>query len=122
LVTANNGPIATNYTYQPFGATTVVGPANGNSYEFTGRENDGTGLYFYRARYYGPTFQRFVAPDPLDFAGGDVDLYSYVGNNPITQSDPLGMGGPSGLPPPFIFPPGHGPGECKAGPASTRAR
>ena len=50
LVTANNGPIATNYTYQPFGATTVGGSANGNSYEFTGRENDGTGLYYCCAR------------------------------------------------------------------------
>jgi hypothetical protein len=49
LVTANNGPIATNYTYQPFGATTTSGTANGNSYELTGRENDGTGLCFYRA-------------------------------------------------------------------------
>ena len=29
--------IATNYTYQPFGTTTVGGSANGNSYDFTGR-------------------------------------------------------------------------------------
>jgi len=36
LVSANNGPIATNYTYQPFGATTVNGSANSNSFEFTG--------------------------------------------------------------------------------------
>ncbi len=28
LVTASNGPIATSYTYQPFGATTKGGPAN----------------------------------------------------------------------------------------------
>ena len=41
LVTSNNGPIATNYTYQPFGGTTVGGSANGSSYQFTGRENDG---------------------------------------------------------------------------------
>jgi len=37
--------------------------------EFTGRENDGTGLYFYRARYYNPTFQRFIAQDPIGFGG-----------------------------------------------------
>ena len=41
LVTSNNGQIATNYTYQPFGATTFGGSANGNPYQFTGRENDG---------------------------------------------------------------------------------
>ena len=51
LVTANNGPTATNYSYQPFDLTTVGGSTNGNSYEFTGRENDGMVLYFYRARY-----------------------------------------------------------------------
>jgi RHS repeat-associated protein len=91
LVTANNGPIATNYTYQPFGATTIGGSANGNSYEFTGRENDGTGLYFYRARYYSPTYQRFVSQDPLDFEADDPNLYSYVQNQPATFTDPSGM-------------------------------
>jgi RHS repeat-associated protein len=35
----------------------------------TGRENDGTGVYFYRARYYSATFQRFIAQDPIGFAG-----------------------------------------------------
>jgi RHS repeat-associated protein len=57
--------IVTNYTYQPFGATTAAGSANTNSYQFNGRENDATGLYFYRARYYSPTFQRFIAQDPV---------------------------------------------------------
>ncbi|MFZ0889418.1 MAG: hypothetical protein WA005_13270, partial [Candidatus Binataceae bacterium] len=40
----------------------VGGTANANSYQFIGRENDGTGLYFYRARHYSPTVQRFIAP------------------------------------------------------------
>jgi RHS repeat-associated protein len=91
LVTANNGPIAPNYTYQPFGATTVGGAANGNSYQFTGRENDGTGLYYYRARYYSPTFQRFIAQDPIDFLGGDLTLYGYAANQPTGLIDPLGL-------------------------------
>jgi RHS repeat-associated protein len=91
LVTANNGGITTNYTYQPFGATTVGGSANGNSYEFTGRENDGTGLYFYRARYYSPTFQRFVSQDPIDFASGDTNLHGYVAEGPSIYVDPDGL-------------------------------
>jgi RHS repeat-associated protein len=91
LVTANNGPIATNYTYQPFGVATTGGSVNGNPYEFTGRENDGTGLYFYRARYYSPTFQRFLAQDPIGFAGGDTNLYAYAENSPNFFTDPFGQ-------------------------------
>src|SRR5208337_4160216 len=81
--------IATSYTYEPFGATTVGGAANGNSYQFTGRENDGIGSYFYRARYYQPTYQRFVSQDPLDFDGGDANLYDLVGDSPTVFVDPL---------------------------------
>jgi RHS repeat-associated protein len=91
LVTSSNGPIATNYTYQPFGGTTAGGSANGNSYQFTGRENDGTGLYFYRARYYSPTFQIFLAQDPIGFAGGDTNLYAYAENSPNFFTDPSGQ-------------------------------
>ena len=85
------GTITTNYTYQPFGATTLGGAANGNSYQFTGRENDATGLYFYRARYYSPTYQRFVSQDPVGFAGGDANLYGYVFNGPTNFRDPFGF-------------------------------
>jgi RHS repeat-associated protein len=81
---------STSYTYQPFGATTVVG-SNANSYQFTGRENDATGLYYYRARYYSPTFQRFIGQDPIGFRGGDTNLYGYAANQPTGLIDPLGL-------------------------------
>jgi RHS repeat-associated protein len=87
----SGGSITTNYTYQPFGATTAGGSASGNSYEFTGRENDGTGLYFYRARYYSPTFQRFIAQDPIGFTGGDVNLYGYSTEDPVDNVDSSGL-------------------------------
>jgi RHS repeat-associated protein len=83
--------IATSYTYQPFGATTAAGAANGNSYQFTGRESDGTGLYYYRARYYSPTSQRFISQDPIGFGGGDSNLYAYVGNQLTKYVDPSGL-------------------------------
>jgi RHS repeat-associated protein len=87
------GSIATSYTYQPFGAATTGGAANTNPYQFTGRENDGTGLYFYRARYYSPTFQRFIGQDPIDFRGGDPNLYGYVWEDPTNWLDPDGLWG-----------------------------
>jgi RHS repeat-associated protein len=84
------GAVQTQYTYDPFGGTTTQGAANANSYQFTGRENDGTGLYFYRARYYNPMFGRFVSQDPIGMAGG-VNVYAFVGNAPTNFLDPLGL-------------------------------
>jgi len=59
------GAVQTEYTYEPFGATTASGAASTNSFQFTGRENDGTGLYYYRARYYSAGMQRFITEDPI---------------------------------------------------------
>jgi RHS repeat-associated protein len=58
---------------------------------YTAREYDNeTGLYFYRARYYDPKAGRFITKDPIGFAGGDYNLYAYVGNNPLSAIDPSG--------------------------------
>jgi RHS repeat-associated protein len=104
LALANpSGGVTTEYTYAPFGKTTTTGSANMNASQYTGRENDATGLYFYRARYYDPTSQRFIAEDPLEFGGGDANLYAYLRNSPPNATDPLGLmllpADPSGLGP-----------------------
>ncbi|MEQ1680886.1 MAG: RHS repeat-associated core domain-containing protein [Nitrospira sp.] len=83
------GAVTTHYTYSPFGSTTVNGIST-NPFQFTGRENDGNGLYFYRARYYNPSHGRFLAEDPLEFNAGDPNLYAYVFNNPTNFVDPTG--------------------------------
>jgi RHS repeat-associated protein len=89
-ITDSAGAIQTTYTYEPYGKTSVSGPANSNSQRFTGREDDGP-LYFYRARYYHPTFGRFISEDPTSFAAGDTNLYRYVGGDPTNQTDPSGQ-------------------------------
>jgi len=90
LALANSaGGLATSYTYDPFGNTAVAGSST-NPFQFTGRENDGTGLYYYRARYYRSANQRFIAQDPIEFAGGDLNLYSYASNSPANLTDPMG--------------------------------
>jgi len=83
------GGLATSYTYDPFGNTAVAGSST-NPFQFTSRENDGTGLYFNRARYYSPSLGRFISQDPMDFGAGDVNLYGYVANSPASDRDPLG--------------------------------
>jgi RHS repeat-associated protein len=89
-LTDSTGTVQTQYTYQPFGQTTPNGASSTSTFQYTGRENDGTGLYYYRARYYNPTLGRFVSEDPLRFGGGDINLYAYVRNAPMSFSDPGG--------------------------------
>ena len=84
------GTIQTEYIYEPFGNTVAMGASNTNSFQYTARENDGTGLYYYRARYYHPGLHRFISEDPIGFAGGDPNLYAYVHNNPTNFRDPSG--------------------------------
>lgn len=86
----SSGASQTQYTYEPFGKTTASGTGNGNSSQYAGRENDGTGLYFNRARYYSPALQRFLSEDPAGFRGS-LNLYAYVDNDPFNWTDPLGL-------------------------------
>ena len=60
----SSGIVQTEYTYEPFGTTTTTGVSSTNPFHYTGRENDGTGLYYYRARYYHPFLQRFISEGP----------------------------------------------------------
>jgi RHS repeat-associated protein len=85
------GAVATEYTYQPFGTATATGTSTSNELGYTGREDDGTGVNYYRARYYHPGLQRFISEDPLRFVGGDPNFYAYVRNNPIAFVDPTGL-------------------------------
>jgi RHS repeat-associated protein len=87
----SSGNLQTSYTYDPYGGTSVTGTANGNEFQYTGRENEGTGLYFYRARYYSSLLGRFISEDPLGFAGSGANLYAYVFNSPTNLVDPFGL-------------------------------
>jgi RHS repeat-associated protein len=85
-----SGSLTTQYGYSPFGQVSKTGTSN-NYFTYSGREEDSTGLYYYRARYYSPDLKRFTAEDPIGFSGGQSNLYAYVGGNPISGSDPLGL-------------------------------
>ncbi len=91
-LTDGSGNAVKGYTYKSFGEIYSETGSLVQPFTFTGREYDPeSGLYFYRARYYDPRAGRFLTKDPIGFAGGDVNLYRYVGNNPITFVDPLGL-------------------------------
>jgi len=80
------------YTYDPYGNCFSGGSAcsGGVPYRFTGRRFDPeTGLYYYRARYYWPQGGRFLQTDPVGYTA-DLNLYTYVGNDPLNFNDPAG--------------------------------
>jgi RHS repeat-associated protein len=83
-----------NYTYSPYG-TTVADAVADNTQQYAGRDNDNPGvdqgLYYYRARYYMPGIARFISEDPIGWTSGQTNNYAYVGGNPISYRDPLGL-------------------------------
>jgi RHS repeat-associated protein len=62
-----------------------------NPFQYAGRENDGTGVYYNRRRYYVPEWGRFLSEDPLGLEGG-LNRYVYANNDPINWTDPDGLG------------------------------
>jgi RHS repeat-associated protein len=91
-ITDAAGNIVQSYVYSAFGEIVTQDGSLPNSYTYTGREHDPeSGLYYYRARYYDAKVGRFLQTDPIGYAGGDVNMYAYVANNPVNWVDPTGL-------------------------------
>ena len=91
-LTDPTGAIRQQYSYDPYGNATQTDNSTGftNPYQYTGREADNPGLYYYRARYYSPMMGQFISEDPLRFGAGQNNFYAYVGGGPIDYRDPTG--------------------------------
>ncbi len=80
--------IAESAQYDAFGASAGYALTR---YDYTGRERDQvTASLYYRARWYDPSQGRFLSEDPAGFQGG-TNLYAYVLNNPISNTDASGL-------------------------------
>ena len=116
---SGSGTVLWQGAFTPFGQEIINGttasyvgpqPADGttNRYKFTGKERDSeSGLDYFGARYYASGMGRWTTPDwsakaePVPYSKLDdpqsLNLYVYVGNNPIRRADldgHLGMGVP----------------------------
>ena len=62
------------------------------AFAFTGQFLDkATGLQNHLNRWYDPAAGRWISEDPIGFAGGDANLYRYVGNQSTLLVDPSGL-------------------------------
>jgi len=87
-ITSDSGGILAINSYDEYGV-----PAAGNTgrFQYTGQPWIAQmGMYYYRARFYNPRLGRFMQPDPIGFGGG-MNLYAYVGGDPINLTDPSGL-------------------------------
>lgn len=89
-LTDGTGNPQTQYTYDPYGNPSSSGAASTNTFQFTGQQNDGTGLFYYKSRYYSPALGRFLSADPAGEAAGP-NPYQYANGDPANLTDPSGM-------------------------------
>ena len=86
-----NGTVVSSSRYDAWGVRTTQGAQDAASFGFTGHlEQKELGLVFTLYRAYDPATGRWLSIDPIGEAGG-INLYGYVGNNPINAMDPFGL-------------------------------
>jgi len=82
-----SGDAVTLNRYDEYG---VPGDGNLGRFQYTGQAwLPEVGVYYYKARLYDPRLGRFLQTDSVGYQD-DLNLYAYVGNDPLDKADPTG--------------------------------
>ncbi|MBC2582563.1 RHS repeat protein [Clostridium sp. DJ247] len=83
------GNLVNSYSYDAFGNAVEANEQVNNRFRYSGEQYDSvTNQYYLRSRFYNPAVGRFMQED--EYRGDGLNLYAYVGNNPVNYVDPSG--------------------------------
>lgn len=89
-LTGSDGSIRNHYRYSAFGESITAEETVPNRLKYNAQmEDELTGLYYLRARYYNASLGRFTQEDVIYNDG--LNLYAYCNSNPVMYSDPSGF-------------------------------
>ncbi len=114
-ITDEEGEVTERYAFSAFGLRSILSPdystlrpTSESAFEFAFQgqfEDSETGWLNYGYRYYIPALGRWPSKDPIGEEGGQ-NLYAMVWNNPVNNTDQLGLLG--------VWPPEAGSGNAVA--------
>lgn len=90
-IISGNGTVVWSARYDSFGQAVVGTETVKNNLRFPGQYFDSeTDLHYNWHRFYDPETGRYISADPIGLGGG-MNLYSYVGGDPVNAADPWGL-------------------------------